>query len=259
VVAPTTLLPPLSRAEAAGQGGAQAENDRFKLQNDVRGTLLQGLGGAVLLLGAAFTWLQLRATREGQITDRYTKAVDQLGSNELAVRVGGVYALQRIARDSRSDRATIAEVLCAYARSVKREPRTEHDPESHTFEKRAPHVQAALTVLAHWWRRVGGEPEWQDLHGADFQDARLERAHLSNAYFYDAQLQRAKLNNAILVKANFVRAQLQDADLRGANLAEANLYKAKLAGAKADEGTTWPDYWKDPTVRREAGIVHVEQ
>jgi hypothetical protein len=164
---PPHFYPPLSGSEAAGQSGVQAQNDRLKLQNDARGTLLQGLGGAVLLLGAAFTWLQLRATREGQITDRYTKAVDQLGNKELAVRVGGVYALQRIARDSRDDRATIAEVLCAYARSAERKPRTEQDLESHTFEKRAPHVQAALTVLAEWWRRVGGEPAWRDLHGAD--------------------------------------------------------------------------------------------
>lgn len=264
---PPHFYPPLSGSDAAGQGGVQAQNDRLKLQNDARGTLLQGLGGAVLLLGAAFTWLQLRATREGQITDRYTKAVDQLGNKELAVRVGGVYALQRIARDSRDDRATIAEVLCAYARSAERKARTEQDLESHTFEKRAPHVQAALTVLAEWWRRVGGEPEWRDLHGADFQDARLERAHLSHAYFYDAQLQRAMLRDAILVNANFVRAQLQDshlagaqlqdADLRGANLTGADLYKAQLRGARADERTTWPDYWKDPTARRGGGIVEV--
>jgi hypothetical protein len=191
------------------------DHEELKAQNDVRTTLLQGLGALLVLTGAAIgasvTYGGVRETRrqiaqtaaaneeqftlirEGQITDRYTKAVDQLGHEELAVRVGGVYALQRIARDSRGDRATIAEVLCAYARSAERTALADEDPESHTFEKRAPHVQAALTVLAEWWRRVGGEPEWRDLHGADFQDAllgyagpdpTLERSHPAGKFWH---------------------------------------------------------------------------
>jgi hypothetical protein len=42
-------------------------------------------------------------TEQGQVTDRYTKAIEQLGSKELDVRIGGIYALERIARDSAKD------------------------------------------------------------------------------------------------------------------------------------------------------------
>jgi hypothetical protein len=90
--------------------------EELKAQNDVRTTLLQALAGGVLLLGAYFTYRQLRVTREGQLTDRYTKAVDQLGSQHLDVRLGGIYALERIARDSPYDRTTIEEVLTTYVR-----------------------------------------------------------------------------------------------------------------------------------------------
>lgn len=65
-------------------------SEELEAQNDVRTTLLQALAGWVLLLGAYFTWRQLRVIREGQVTDRYTKAVDQLGSDHLDVRVGGI-------------------------------------------------------------------------------------------------------------------------------------------------------------------------
>jgi hypothetical protein len=62
---------------------------------------------------------QLKLSEQGQFTDRYTKAIDQLDNKKaLAVRLGGLYALERIARDSPPDRATIAEVLCTYARSA---------------------------------------------------------------------------------------------------------------------------------------------
>jgi hypothetical protein len=102
-VVPRLLYPPLpaSRfADVAPDKRIELETNRLKLQNDARATLLQALAGGVLLLGAYLTWRQLRVTREGQITDRYTKAVEQLGSEHLDVRLGGIYALERIARDS---------------------------------------------------------------------------------------------------------------------------------------------------------------
>ena len=34
-------------------------------------------------------------TEQGQVTDRYTKAIEQLGSDKLDVRIGGIYALER--------------------------------------------------------------------------------------------------------------------------------------------------------------------
>jgi hypothetical protein len=45
-------------------------------ENAVRTTLLQDLGGAVLLLGAWFTWRQLQTAREGQLTERFKQGLD---------------------------------------------------------------------------------------------------------------------------------------------------------------------------------------
>jgi len=55
--------------------GGPAPTDRAKAVNDIRTTLLQGLGGAALLVGAYFTWRQLQIAREGQLTERFTTAV----------------------------------------------------------------------------------------------------------------------------------------------------------------------------------------
>jgi hypothetical protein len=64
-------------------------------------------------------WGQQRThelTEQGQVTDRYTKAIEQLGSGTLDIRIGGIYALERIARDSARDHPTIMEVLTAFIR-----------------------------------------------------------------------------------------------------------------------------------------------
>lgn len=54
--------------------------------------------------------------RERRITDLYTKAADQLGSDKAAVRLAGLYALERLAQDHPKQRQTIVNVLCAYLR-----------------------------------------------------------------------------------------------------------------------------------------------
>ncbi len=70
--------------------GGPAPTDRAKAVNDIRTTLLQGLGGAALLVGAYFTWRQLQVAREGQLTERFTTAVGQLSNPSVDVRLGGI-------------------------------------------------------------------------------------------------------------------------------------------------------------------------
>ncbi|MFF3584853.1 hypothetical protein [Streptomyces mirabilis] len=92
--------------------------------NDVRTTLLQMIGGLVVLFGAYATWRQLRvsqeglrASQEGYVTDRFSRAVDQLGSDKLDVRVGGLHALWRVAEQSARDREAVISIQAAYLRT----------------------------------------------------------------------------------------------------------------------------------------------
>jgi len=62
--------------------------------------ILAVLGAGV---GLAYTARTYRLSREGHLTDRYTKAVEQLGSDKIEVRLGGIYALERLMRDSPTD------------------------------------------------------------------------------------------------------------------------------------------------------------
>ena len=61
-----------SPARPADQAGAV---------NAIRSALMQGLAGLVVLAGAVFTWRQLQVSRQGQVTDRYTRAIEQLGKD----------------------------------------------------------------------------------------------------------------------------------------------------------------------------------
>jgi hypothetical protein len=238
--APRLLVPATSDADLRDVPGAarwQARDSRLKLQNDVRNTLLQGVGGVAVLAGALFAFRQLRVTREGQVTERYTRAIDQLGSENLDVRLGGIYALERMANDSPQDRATIAEVLTAFVRGHSPWPPTRQGQlaedafkypyleDMPTLQVRAPDVQAALTVLGR--RKLPPRTaEWLDFRDTDLRRADLWKARLQEASFDGARLQGAILSEAELQKTTFAFA-----DLHGASLERVRLQSAQLIGA----------------------------
>ncbi|MBV1852041.1 pentapeptide repeat-containing protein [Catellatospora sp. NEAU-YM18] len=163
---------------------------------------------------------QRELTEKGQITDRFTKANDQLGSDAIEGRLGGICALEQIMKDSADYEDPIIEILAAYVRN-----RTSRDtsppaspspkPDQSRLAKTPTDIQAALTVLI---RRP--DPE-------NHRIINLARSYLDGVFLDDANLTRADLTGTHLDGAS-----LTGADLRGANLTGANLAYAKLAGAK---------------------------
>jgi uncharacterized protein YjbI with pentapeptide repeats len=91
-------------------------------------------------------------TRRGQISDRFNKAVAQLGDNSLDIRLGGVYALGTIALQSSDDTDTVRNVLAAFVRTRSSKPSDARcaGPNSPQFTAPAEDedVAAALTLLA---------------------------------------------------------------------------------------------------------------
>jgi uncharacterized protein YjbI with pentapeptide repeats len=171
----------------------------------------------------------LELAEQGQVTDRYTKAIEQLGSEKLDIRIGGIYALERVARDSERDYSTIMEVLTTFIR--------EHSPieeasANASVEQQSVHadIQAALSVIR---RR---EPRGKDGE-IRFPKTYLVRANLTGAHLTGSDLARADLRNADLEGADLtgallIGARLNGADLTGARLNGANLDGADLTGAK---------------------------
>jgi uncharacterized protein YjbI with pentapeptide repeats len=181
-------------------------------------------------------------TEQGQVTDRYTKAIDQLGSDKLDVRIGGIYALERVVRDSPRDHPAVMEVLTAFIREHSREPwqpfKTDADsgaPGADRPEKPLrPDVQAAISVVGR--RNHTDDVQRLDLTGADFAggnlaNAQLQRAILTQATLAGAVLLSSDLTGALLFHADLTSAILNDANLTGAHLGGADLTDAILADA----------------------------
>jgi hypothetical protein len=182
--------------------------------------------GAVVAL--AYTARTYRLAHRGQLTERFSNALERLGSEEPYVRLGGVHALAHVLRESDDHHLDVVEVLAAFVRQ--RTPRVlgpAHAtadgadtrsgvllvaPDQALPAEPAPDVQAALTALGRRPRR----PESEGI-------LNLRALHLAGA-----RLAEANLASAVLVEANLTGAGLQRANLTGAGLWQANLTRAWL-------------------------------
>ena len=190
---------------------------------------------------------------EQQITERFTRAIDQLGSENMAVRLGGIYALERIAKDSDKDHWQVMEVLTAYVRENAgfKGEYAGGVPVSDELEL-ATDIQAILTVQGRRNANYDKPGQYLDLRrtnlgranlaDANLQSANLADTNLQGAYLADTNLQGAYLAGTNLQKTYLIGANLQGADLNGANLRDAHgLTKEQLESARTDDKTVRPD------------------
>src|SRR6266699_409763 len=232
---------------------------RADVEDKFRKTVGQLLGGAGVLFGAWLAFLQFpqqqqtmqsqidqqqqaaqkqqqQAARDLLISNQVSKGFEQLASDKMAIRLGGIYALEGVMNASERPeqyRGPVLEMLCAFVR--------EYTIGKTVFEKPAIDIQAALTVIG---RRKGQElPDLAkanipganlsgaNLSGADLDSAHLNSAYLSGANLSGANLLGADLTGAYLSGANLSGANLSGVNLRGADLSGANLRSANLRGA----------------------------
>jgi hypothetical protein len=185
------------------------------------------------------------AANQKQITERFSKAIEQLGSDKPEVILGGIYTLERIARDSAPDQWTIMEVLTAFVRQnapVIKENESQSPEDQEKLLKLRISIRACLTVIA--------ERKHPDLENKYID---LTEVNISGLNLKGLNLKGFKLTGANLFKANLFKANLTRADLEGANLTgayrlepdcitkvlltEADLERAILTGAIMPDGS----------------------
>ena len=249
-----------------------------------RQAVLFGLGGIIAVIGVVlslhrysidkfaanqseldFLARQARAAEDYALredenrTSRYTAAIAQLADAAEDVQLGGVYALSRLARDSKSDAVVVFQVLTASLRrrSLDRASRAK----SSAF-RAEPHneIERAIfeTLLAAKIKNlplVGVSFKDQDLNGAylveadcsfaDFsgtnlQKANLEGARLYQTHWYDSDATGAKFDKSIVFGADLSHAK----SLRHASFNAADLFQSTwLVPPNGYEDKELPDFF----------------
>lgn len=186
-------------------------------------------GAAALLLTARRQWLAERAqahteedATERRITELYSKAVEQLGSERALVRLGALYALERLAQSNPMHRQTVVNVICAYLRMPFKYPPTSADADSDADQRRDDDVEVRLAaqriLTGHLTARSDATAEQltgrtQGVEELLWLDISLD---LSHATLIDIDLRRCHLEHATFTGAAFHgRALFSDGVLGG--------------------------------------------
>jgi hypothetical protein len=221
---------------------------RPALENEFRRTLAQIVGGVAVLLGLYGTWQQLQYTSksvaiaaEGQVSERYAKALEQLGNDQITFRLGAVYSLAEIARRKDDHLWSVIQVLTAFIRD-----KSPYDKKRAALKQPPDDIQAALWAISN--QNLGDEKEApsrlhvMDLSSTDLRSSNVPGAWLTGADFTGAHLEHSELSGAHLEKAILVDTHLEEvsfskAHLEGANLIGAYINGAVLSGAFLSKAT----------------------
>ncbi len=213
---------------------------------------------------------QARTAQQGLITDDINKATERLAKNkkggepEIEVRLGALYALERIAEYNERDHIQILEMLCSYirtnspckSRSTKQKPLRED-------------IQKAITIIGRrgGWTSAKKSLEKEieqryrmDLQDCDLRDATLNRTNLRGAKFLNSNLSYASFDNANIKNTWFDNAVMNGTWFEFAKMDRAWAWECDFSkcrkltqkqlnvmycgiGVKIPEGLTRPNHW----------------
>ncbi|MGA5098095.1 pentapeptide repeat-containing protein [Streptomyces lavendulocolor] len=205
--------------------------------------------GLAALAALLFTWMQvgqankeLRLGEQGQVTSRFNAAIGNLGSGSEDVRLGGLYALERLMHDSARDHPTVVSVVSAYVRrhapvraSAAQKPVSTDVDAAMAVLLRRPSVpeRQAIVDLSRADLR-GWKPAYQGDEIVRWGGAMLAGANLSGVDLSSGNLRAAVLAGATLRGTSLDWADLRESSLDGADLREASANQANLGGASLD-------------------------
>lgn len=165
-----------------------------------------------------------RDAEQRRITELYTKAADQLGSEKAPVRLAGLHALERLAQNTPDQRQTIVDVICAYLRMPytppEDQPAEDAPAEAHTrYEQRHQELQVRLTaqrILTAHLKPMAVATFWADID-LDLTQAHLRTFDLTHCHVRTARFEEADFAEEV----SFSGAQFTgDALFNGAQFAE---------------------------------------
>ena len=208
------------------------------------------IGGVVAMLLAV--WRSIVAERQADtaqqslLNERYQKGAEMLGIEALSVRLGGIYALERLAADYPGQyHVQIMKLLCAFARNPTEDEDyekklAERNVKPYTLPSPREDVQAAINAIGSRDRTRAAIEKSQgfelNLIGADLSLTRIGDANLSGAMLNYADLSHTDifsvdLSGAFLQGTVMKHARLRDIDFTDAraqrvNLSDANVFQS---------------------------------
>lgn len=153
---------------------------------------------------------QVDTAQRGLLNERFQKGAEMLGSENISVRIGGIYALQHLAEEHPEIyHVQVMELLCAFVRHP-----TKGKSDGAVLDEEEQSPRADVSTIAEIIRKRNSghiQIERKAKFRLDLSNADLRRLNLSDSDLSEAILFGSDLSRASLMRANLSNAQLQGA------------------------------------------------
>jgi uncharacterized protein YjbI with pentapeptide repeats len=256
---------------------------KWEAENEFRKTIIQIVGGLIVIGGLFFAWEELSQSRDllkqsheeflqsqenmkaGQISVRFTQAITLLSQDGATKRIGAIYALEQIAKESPNYLQTVLDILTSFVKNseyfdqpvkekedkksiavrVEKEIEKIDKNKAMSLGEKAKkiaailsdinilaEVQVALTVIGRIRYEVAEILLQEKIQGSVSAKKKNDTLKMLEE---EVIKYRINLNNAILINADLREADLRCANLQNAKLQNAYLKGANLMGAKLQD------------------------
>ncbi|MDY0361018.1 MAG: pentapeptide repeat-containing protein [Desulforegulaceae bacterium] len=220
-----------------------------KKLSDIADILTKLFATCAVLIAAYIGWQRVEVHRAGQITDSFIRANEQLGAvtsegkPQIETRLGGIYALEKIAKENKEEYfCVVFDILTAYVRLnspnnnlgnivplredilIIIEILKKTDLSFYYERDKRINLTSSNLICSNFY---GANLKKALFHNSDLREAIFTNARLEGANFTDANLEKASLENARLEKAFFENTNLANTEFRRAKLHSAYMKKSR--------------------------------
>ena len=197
-------------------------------------TIISIVGGVIAIVGLILFYQRLKKQeeqidlqRKQRTDDRFTTAVELLGSSETSARTGAIYSLYHLSIEDKKYRKEVAQILCSHIRSKTNEAKYQKEHKDRPSNE----IQSTIDLLLK--NQDGNKGLYcQDFaKEKNFPQTNFEYAYLIKADFNRAQCQGADFSAAQFQEATFIHAQCQGADFNEVQCQGADFFDAQCQGA----------------------------
>ena len=200
-----------------------------------------------LLLGASIGWFFIyrritiadqnaRSAEQSVIVERFTRAIDQIASEDSPTRLGGILSLEQITLTQKEERKKIVHILVLFIRKhVKRQTPSLSEETTVAYRAMRLDIEAAVHALSRVASMLTYQKQYNKkkrhlcyLNGVDLRGFQLQGVDFSHFDLIDANFSRSWLFKANLTFAQMFGANFSHASLRDANLTSANMRQGKF-------------------------------
>lgn len=227
---------------AIWQFWSDLQDEREPITTTVRNVGLI-VGGLIAILLAMWrsrvAERQADTSQQGLLYDRYQRGAEMLGSEILAVRMAGIYALQRLAEENPEEyHLQIMQLFCAFVRNPTQSGETLthkiHETEERPILRED--IQTILTAIGTRGNKAialekADSRFYLNLFAANLRGARMASHNFSGALLAECNLTHADLDRAKFIGVEFFGADLSSSSLVFADFSEAQMEQSNFTGA----------------------------